>query len=770
MSNDRRVLTLGFGERLEQIEVAVPNESAIPWDANSQLAWVGEGVERLEGRAKVTGQAIYTTDVRLPGMLHAEMIRATHPSATVRAIRIERAQGMPGVRAIHVLAQPGAVVRFEGQELAAVAADTRWQARDAARAIQVDYEVSDHAVSLEAAMQPDAPLVYPRAAGAPGKGALPIEGNLRGPATGGRRFAGAGDVDAAWADAPVQVSGTYQTAVQTHSALEPHGSVVAPVDGGFEIWTSTQSIASVVKDVAQAFDVPRSKVRVHCDHMGGGFGAKFGAGPYTIVAAHLARKTNKPVRLILDRRAEHLAGGNRPSSKQDIRLGATENGTLVALDLTSWGSAGVGTGAGVAAPFHVIYDCPNRRTAEFDVFTHTGASAAFRAPGHPQGVFGLERSMDELAARLGLDPIELRLRNDSHPVRREQWDIARERSGWRDKRAAPKVQGALRWGIGAASSVWYNIVEKGVGATVRIHRDATVELESGVQDIGGGIRTVLAQVVAEVLGLSPSRIEVKIGDSAYPRGPGSGGSKTTASLTPAVHRAAQQAALKLVRASELGTSVDPLDPAAVRLSGGQLHGAAGSISFEQACGRLREDVVVGTGEREDDLGGIAGAKDESLRRLAELIAGAQIAEVVVDTDTGVVRVERVVAVQDCGRVMNSLQAHSQVNGGVIQGVSYALYEERVLDPLTGLMLNPTLDAYRIAGMREIPQIDVVMLDVYSGLNSTGAMGLGEPCTVPTSAAVANAVAHALGGAVHELPLTPERVLAAWQRVRRGGTR
>jgi xanthine dehydrogenase YagR molybdenum-binding subunit len=308
--------------------------------------------------------------------------------------------------------------------------------------------------------------------------------------------------------------------------------------------------------------------------------------------------------------------------------------------------------------------------------------------------------------------------------------------------------------VGCAASVWYNIVETGVGANVLIHRDGSVEIQSAVQDIGGGIRTVLAQVVAEVLGLQTSQITVRIGDSQWPVGPGSGGSKTTASLAPAAHRAAEIAAQKLAAlAPELGPTH------AVRFEGAHLVGATDSLPFAAVCGRMREASLMGYGERGDDLAGLNQSDREELRHLARTIAGVQMAEVQVDTETGVVRVLRVLAIQDCGRVMNPLAARSQMNGGIIQGISYALYEDRVLDPNTGRMLNPNLESYRITGVSEVPELDVVLMNVHSGLNSTGAMGLGEPATVPTAAAVANAVAHALGGKrVRSLPITPEKVL------------
>jgi xanthine dehydrogenase YagR molybdenum-binding subunit len=757
----KKLLTLGHTGNLETVEVDVPDDTAAPWDAQAALVVVGKPHPRLDGRAKATGQALYTTDVRLPGMLFGEIVRSPHPCARVVAIDTSKAAAMQGVRAVYAVAQAGERVRYEGQEIVGVAADSPALARAAARAVRVDYEVAAHVVELEAAMLPDAPLVYGTADETPGKGKLPVKGNLRGPATGGKRFAGAGDAEAALKDCAHTIDQTYVTSVQTHSCLEPHCAVVAfAADGSVDVWTSTQSIASVVSDVAEVFDLPAAQVRVHCEALGGGFGSKFGAGTHTLVAAHLAKKAGRGVRIVLDRRAEHLVGGNRPSSKQRVRLGCGADGKLQAIAVQAWGSAGVGTGAGSAACFHTIYACENRKTEEYDVFTNTGAAAAFRAPGHPQGVFALESAMDELASALGIDPLELRLRNDPHPVRQGQWRLAAERFGWARRRAQREARGEWRLGVGCAASVWYDIVELGVGAQVEIHRDGSVVLLSGVQDIGGGIRTVIAQVVAEVLGLSPSVIDTRIGHSTYPLGPGSGGSKTTASLTPAVHKAAERAARKIAAlAPELGP------PESIGFADGMLFSAdrAQKLPYKVVCARMREEKRTGHGEREANLTGIQGAKSEPLQKLASLIAGVQMAQVAVHIHTGVVKVEHVFAVQDCGRVMNPLQAKSQLNGGIIQGLSYALYEERILDPRTGRMLNANLDAYRVPFTSDVPTIETELQSVFTGLSSTGAMGLGEPSTVPTSAAVANAVAHALGVRVRALPITPERVLAALGR-------
>ena len=732
------------------------------WDGEASLRVVGQPIPRLDGEEKVTGRAHYTTDIQLPEMLHAVVIRSPIPSGKLLELNVDQVRMAPGVEGVIEVAAPGAVLRYEGQPIAAIAARSPRDARRAARLAVVRLEQKQAVLTVGEATAAGAPLVFNSPSIAPGKGKLPISGNLRGPATGGRRFASTGSTEKGIQNAHTVVEHRFTTAVQTHSCLEPHGSVVEPLaDGGMNIWTSTQSISSVVRDVARAFNIPRPKVRVRAHFVGGGFGSKFGAGQHTLMAARLARETGKPVRLILDRREEHLCGGNRPSSVQSVKMGFQKDGTLTAIDLISHGSAGVGTGAGVAAPFHMIYACENRQSREFDVFTNTGAAAAFRAPGHPQGVFALEGMMDEAAQRLEIDPIVLRLKNDVHPVRREQWKRAMEQFDWVAKRKAfsEAQEGTLQRGVGAAASVWYNIVQKKVSATVELFADGTARVLSGVQDIGGGIRTVVAQVAAEALYLPVESIAVELGDSHFPEGPGSGGSKTTSSLAPAVHQAAHRVVQKL--AEEIAPLLGAI-PEKIRFERGvfKTDESRAELSIQEACARLKGDSIVGHGERKGDRTGITADPDATLADLGKIIAGVQLVQVAVDCETGVVHVEDVLAIQDCGRVINPLQARGQVNGGVIQGLSYALFEERTLDPLSGLLLNGNLETYRIAGVADLPPIRVDLMNTYTGRNSTGAMGLGEPTTVPTAAAIRNAIFHATGAFLTELPMTPQRVLAA----------
>jgi xanthine dehydrogenase YagR molybdenum-binding subunit len=475
-------------------------------------------------------------------------------------------------------------------------------------------------------------------------------------------------------------------------------------------------------------------VRVLTEYMGGGFGAKFGAGNVGVVAAHLSRKAGAPVRLFSDRKEEHWTGGNRPDAQQHIKIGATKDGLLQAIQFTSYGTAGVGTGAGTAGPARAMYACANVEAEEHDVFTNSSPGTAFRAPGHPQGCFALEQAMDELAGKLGMDPLALRDLNDESPARRAERRLGAEKFGWKEKFRKPNSDpGPLKRGVGVAQSVWYRIVNMDSGVEVRVNRDGSVEALSAVQDIGGGIKTVLAQVVAEELGIDPGDVQVTIGDTVSPPGPPSGGSMTTTSITPAARNAAYKAKQQLLQHVE--PALKGTDPA--------------TLSFKQLAARLPIETVSATARRSPEYG-----KREPL-----FLGGVQFVQVAVDTETGIVKVEHVLAVHDCGRPMNPLQLESQVNGGVLQGISYALYENRRLDRNTGIMVNPNLEQYKILGAKETPTIEVHFIEHYLARSSTDAGGIGEPATIPTAAAIANAFYNATGVRVRELPMTPARVLA-----------
>ncbi len=756
-------IRVGFDGDFQVREIEIAAGDPAPWDPSRKFAIVGARVPRLDGKAKATGEAKYSIDVRLPGMLYGRILRCPLAAATVTSVDLSEARKMPGVRAALALAEPGEKVRFAGQEVAAVAAATPEQADDALAAIRVAYTARPFVVGLEAARKPGSPLVFEGKAETKtsageveaAEAGLPRNGNVLGPRSSEKGNAGEG-----FKKADAVVEGTYETQVQTHTALETHG-LVARWDGDeLTVWASTQGLFGVRDELAETLKIPVSKIRVVTEYMGGGFGAKFGARIEGLTAARLAKEAGAPVKLFLDRKEEQLATGNRPSSVQTVKAGATKDGKLTALQLTVYGDGGTNGGTGTSGPIKNVYECANLKVDEYDVFTNAGPSTAMRAPGHPQGAFALEATMDELARAIGMDPLEFRMKNDPSAVRREEFRIGAEKIGWKGRDARRKT--ADPWivrGVGVGAAVWYNTGDTGPRASVTIHRDGSAEVEHGVQDLGTGSRTMVAIIAAEELQLPLEKVSVSIGDTRMPYGPESGGSTTTPSSAPTIRRAAWQAKKSLAEAvarewkvpAESVTVADGV----VSAPGDPKH----RLSWADACKLLPGQGVSATADRAANHG-------DAWKRFT---TGAQFAEVEVDTETGRVRVERIVAVHDCGVVVNALATESQIQGGVIQGVSYALFEDRVLDRQTGRMVNPNVESYKIAGALDVPEIETVLVNVWDGVNNTNSVGIGEPATVATAAAIANAVSHAVGARVRRLPITPEVVLAAVAEARaRGG--
>lgn len=775
------------GERLEQVNRRVPADEPPPLPENAKLKVVGKSLPRFDAVQKVTGRARYTFDVQLPGMLYARRVVSTVPHARVVSIDTSAAEKHPGVRAVHVLDRqlmnaqlrdPKAegkarypMVRYLGQPLAAVAAESQRDADEAAALVKVVYETLPHVTGLEEAMRESAPAVFPGPTEQPstagGGGAPPgleQRGNLRGPNTGQMFGLPRGDAAKALAEADVVVDAEYRTQVQTHVPMEGHGMVADWREDELTIYASTQFTMSVRDEAAELFDLPKSRVRVISDFTGGGFGAKYGIGNFGLLAINLSRKAGAPVRLMLDRREEHVAVGNRPSSLQRLRVGAKRDGTLTAIKLESYGTGGVAAGAGVGFCHGMMYPCPNVATDQYDVFTNAGPCAAFRAPGQVQGIFGLEQSLDELAERLGMDPIALRdtidtSGTDDSRARRVQRQRGASAFGWRSRRKAGADLGPVKRGVGMAQSHWVSVIHPPTSCEVRINGDGSVEAFNGAQDVGTGTRTVLAQVVAEELGLRADEIGSHIGDTRYPSGPPSGGSRVTGSLTPAARNAAYRAARDL---AERLAPVLGVQAAAIGFADGHV-GVPGkretSVPFRDAVRKLNITELSYRGERREDYDGYLMVTPEFAVG-KHGIGGVQFAEVLVDVETGRVTVQRIVAVHDCGRPINPKLTESQIYGGVIQGLSYALYEERHLDRRSGLQLNANIDQYKIAGSREIPTIEVHILEQLTGQSSTDARGVAEPANVATAAAIANAFYNATGKRIRTLPMTPANVLEA----------
>lgn len=654
-------------------------------------------MRRVEGPEKVSGRARYAADVRLPGQLFARVLRSPLPHARLTRIDTARAERLAGVRAVLSSADaPGIswydesrlfdrTLRFIGDEVAAVAAESDEIAEDALRLIELEYEALPFAVGLQ-----DGERGEPR-----------VE----------RR----GDVERGFREADAVIDATYSTQAALHNALEPHGCTAAWEDDTLVLYESTQGIFAVRDEVAGKLGLPKQRVRVVTQHMGGGFGAKQIAWKHSVIAALLAKRAGRPVQLMLDREAENLAVGNRNATRQQVRLGAKRDGTLCAIDVRILVQAGAyqvgGEDSDLIGTYQTLYRCLNLRAEQVGVRTHTGPAVAFRAPGHAEATFALESAMDELARALAVDPIELRLRNyatgdqtDGKPYTsadslRRCYEQVSAAFHWPRRRTG---EGAKRRGIGFAAHDWAG----GAGwppAEARVElADGAARVITATQDIGTGTRTALCQIAAEALGVPPEQVSIVLGDTREELySPTSAGSATLATLGPAVRMAASKAK------------------------------SAGS----------------GKGTRGEN------PKDRSIRT-----CGAQCVEVEVDTETGEIRVLRVAAAHDCGRVINPLLAESQVIGGITQGLGYALSEERIVDA-HGLVLNANLEEYKIPTAADLPEL----LNATESMpdweaNATGAKGIGEPPLIPTAAAVANAIFDAIGVRVRDLPCKRERLL------------
>jgi xanthine dehydrogenase YagR molybdenum-binding subunit len=756
---------------LQHKEREVPQDEPPPLPANAELTYIGKPTERYDGPAKAMGKGKYTADVNLPGMLYARMVDASVPHGRIVSIDTSAAEKVPGVRAVHVIEHVYGVaelrdpkletpsrypmVRYAGQPIAGVAAISQQIANDAAALVKVQYDTMPFVVDRSDARSDDAPMVFPGpadAAGSAGGGGgpkgVPQKGNVHGP-----QQKKIGDTDKGFSEADVIVEGEYFTQVQTHSALETHGFVVDWKPDEVTVYASTQGTSSVRNEFADVFKLPKSKVRVITEYMGGGFGAKFGAGNEGVVAANLSRKANAPVKLMLDRRQEHIVC-NRPDSHQKLKIGAKQDGTLTAIALTSYGTAGVGTGAGTAGPATNMYKCPNLLTEEYDVFINAGPGAAFRAPGHPQGCFAFEQTIDDLAAKLNMDPLTLREKIDENPARKVERQLILERTNWRNRKPAGSDTGPVKRGMGVAQSVWYRFVNMNSSCEVRISRDGSVELMSAVQDLGTGTKTMLAVIVAEEFGIPPASVGIRIGDTRFPIGPDSGGSVTAGSITPAARNAAYQAKQKLFAAvaPQLGTTPDNL-----ALQNGRVvfkNDASRSFSLKQVTAKLPTDQISAQATR---------VAEYAKERIT--YGGVDYVELAVDTETGRVHIEKVFGAHDCGRPINPLGVISQINGGILQGISYALFEQRIMDRNAGYMLNANLENYKIIGAREVPEIEVVLVENYIAQSSTDAAGIGESAGIITlAAAIGNAFYNATGIRMRRIPMTPANVLSVLGKV------
>ncbi|MER6828148.1 molybdopterin-dependent oxidoreductase [Streptosporangium sp. NPDC000563] len=672
---------------------------------------------RVEAMDKVAGHARYTTDVRLEGQLEGVVIRSTRAHARVTSVTVDAAHVVD-------LLPPDRVVRYAGQPVAAVAAPTRREALAIAEAAEIGYE--PRPAALDDA--PDAPPVYDEESrkhvpssseGMELPGAW--NGNVRGPFTRAswRGRTAAKRIEAARRDAdPRLVTGTFTTAVQVHTPLEPHACVARwDAEGDLHLHLSTQTVVITAEQAAKRWDLPVERVHIAADHVGGGFGAKVGVTVETIAAVELARAHGTPVRVVLSRAEELTDAGNRPGTRTTVELLTDDRGDLAALTMDVHGRGGVAIGSSVALMARLVYGTAPRRLRDYDVVTNEPPGTPFRGPGAPPMLWALEQAVDEAAHRRGEDPIALRRRWDGNRKRHALYDLAAALPEWTSRPRTGSQTGRFRRGVGVAAANWLYMLDPATEVELRVEGDVVVA-STATQDIGTGVRTVIAGVVCEELGLPAERVRVEVGRTGTVHGPGSIGSRTTASVAPAARDAAR-------RLRKLGLT----DGA--RVVGGRRRDRRGYVTPFPMSG-----MAIGRG----------------------FSGSVHVTEVEVDTRLGTVRPLRVWAGIAAGHIYAERPARSQCEGGVVQGIGYALYEERLVDPVTGNVLTANLDDYRIPGIGDTPEITVHFhRDGWDHVNGNG-VGVGEISTVGVAASVGNAVHNATGWRPHDLPIRPDRLL------------
>ena len=764
MNKDEKELY--YAQNIAVPETPKPAGGVRPW---LRTKVVGRPLPRVDAYERLSGTAVYPSDVVLPDMLYCALLRCPHPSAIVRSVDAKDAEKMTGVRAVMTGASKDADIlwpwssdvktrlfdpqcRFEGEVVAAVAAETPYQAWDAVRAIKVNYEVLPFVQDERLALDANSARVH-------------REGNKVKTEKYER-----GDVAKGFAEADVVLEQTYRNESEIHTPMELHGCVAKWDNDSLTIWESAQGVYSIQARVAEVLRLPLAKVRVIGKYMGGGFGSKLQADKSTIIAALLARKTARPVKMFLSREETFVAAGNRPPGTMKLKAGVTRDGRLTALEFSGVGASGAYPAGGTALLDWLVrdlYTCPNVRTETTDVYINAGPARPFRAPGHPQSAWALEQMMDALAEAVNMDPVDLRLRNipsfsQARPGDppytstglKECLEKGAEAFGWKEARkrtAGSQKTGYIPRGVGVAAGLWV----AGGGnppstVIVKLFADGSANLNMGASDIGTGTKTVMAMVVAEELGIKPEMLQIENADTGTTQyATPSGGSKTVPTESPAVRAAALDVKKQLLELAAQDLKVDAAD---LELAGDEivsLRDPSKKVKVMAVTGLKKRGVIVGVGYR--------GPNPEG--KVVNPFA-AQFCEVEVNMRTGEARVLRFVAAHDSGRVMNRLTFDNQVFGGVTMGIGFAMTEARVLDrSQTGKMVNKNWHDYKVPTALDVPtdmtSLPVELVD--SSANTTGAKGLGEPVTIPTAASIANAVHHATGTRIAESPMSTVRL-------------
>jgi xanthine dehydrogenase YagR molybdenum-binding subunit len=716
----------------KDIEVTIPDGEPAPWALDAPLKLVGTAIPRVDAVLKVTGRAKYTYDQHPKGMLWGKMLHSPWGAATIKSLDTSKAKAMPGVRAIHVFKDVGRPLLYHGDEILCIAAETLEQVEDAIAAVKIELERKPATTTIQSGMHAESPAVFEG------------ESNVKV----GEPKGDEAKMQAAMKTADKVLEATYETQVQTHSSLETHGAMATyKRDGSLELYISTQANYPCKSEAVEYSKLPDEKVNLIAEMVGGGFGGKFNIGASGQAAMALAKIAKRPVKIMLDREGEHTTGGNRPASLQKMKVGLRKDGKILAYSCQVWGTGGV-TARGTGAVNPAIYDVGESYKRETTVFTNGGPSVAMRSPAWPQGIFAMESFLDDSAHALNMDPLAFRRKNTTDEVYLAQWEMGARMIGWdRRNRVPGSGKGPIKRGLGMASSMWRNMGGRNGIVDCVIHKDGTVEVKNGAQDIGTGTRTLLAVITAEELGLKTNQIQVSLGQTKWPKGPASGGSTTAPTLGPVTRRAAYQAKLQLL---ELASAKLGVPAAELRIEDGIVAGRGQSMKFAEACALIKGNKPIE----------VRAERQANYDSYMKQVHGVQFVEVEVDTETGYTKVIKIVSIQDAGRVIDKTLFESQLLGGAIQGLSYALHENRSLDGRYGVQMNSDLMMYKIAGPQEMPEIVTVAFSIANAGNNCGMMGVGEPPNIPTAAAIGNAIFNAIGVRLRTLPMTPDKVLAA----------
>jgi xanthine dehydrogenase YagR molybdenum-binding subunit len=726
---------------------------------------VGTGLDRVDAPLKVTGAAQYPNDVTLPGMVHAALVGSTVAAGRIRSIDVSRAVAAPGVLDVitHLTAprlehgpmtllggSPPLPLRDDrvlhyGQHIGIVVAESAEQARHAATLVRVEYEAGEAVLDLE----------DPRAEIVDNPWGMDTE---------------RGDVDAGFARADMVVEGTFTTPDNTNNPLGLFSTVASWHGDALTVHDSTQWPHNVRTSLATIFDVPESGVRVLAPFVGGAFGAGLRVWPHVVLTVLAARQVRRPVKLVLTRPEMFTSVGHRPNSVQRIRIGATRDGDLVAIEHHSLSSLAMEDDdwEPVSHGSAFAYACPNVLTRDRQARLNIPCPGSMRAPAEGQGNFALESAIDDIAYAVGMDPLELRLRNDAqeHPLLGLPWSSkalrecylqGAERFGWSRRSPEPRSMRDGRWLVGyGLAGVSYPFYQVPCQARASVRHDGSAYVRSAATDIGTGTYTVMTQLAAELLGLDVGRVRFDLGDSDMPYAPQAGGSGLTGALAGAVQAACRRLVgefLDVVR-DDPDSPLRGASPDDVTVTDGRIHRSA-----DPASGETYAEILARHGLAELSADGRSTPpQPEDLGMAPSGAFGAKFVEVRVDPELGLLRLARVVSAIDGGRILNEKTATSQIIGGTVGGISQAMFEETATDPLTGRIANATFGDYLMPVNADVPDMEVLFVGEPDRATAVGTKGIGEIGLVGLAAAIGNAVYHATRRRIRSLPLTIDRLL------------